>query len=381
MEQKPSAIDKVFSAESWLADSEVLRVDESGHGLNFIRFKDGSVAVRDDHDNPINTPLNGYDVIQDLKYAGLVDDVPVWAYKACNYATRNTPEQGYFNVYGEQIYELQNLKKEDGQRFLQTVDSSFYMSQFKPDVGTVQPCRGCPQRPDGTPITGVNFLLLQQLMAANPDWCPVFATKDDLRVLSSEIGREVIPYPGVECVSIADRTLSSGKIVSSEVYNLSDTTLPDIAPAFFKELNSLLKPERWSSRDNNMLRSWVVVKSGEVLDGVVEILGRSLDNASNENLRKMLNSAISSTIGSLSGQRMFISTDGGFGLEYPVIYCAGKELDRQNRISAGDCSLYGDERCRDVVKEYRDFQQKEKSERHSLAHVQVKGEGQGKGLR
>ena len=166
MEQKPSAIDKVFSAESWLADSEVLRVDESGHGLNFIRFKDGSVAVRDDHDNPINTPLNGYDVVQELKYAGLVDDVPVWAYKACNHATRNTSEQGYFNVYGEEIYELQNLKKEDGQRFLQTVDSSFYMSQFKPDVGPVQPCRGCPQRPDGTPITGVNFLLLQQLMAA-----------------------------------------------------------------------------------------------------------------------------------------------------------------------------------------------------------------------
>ena len=90
----------MMDPEKYLKDPDVWKVEHPCKGIWFIRYDDGSVTVKDDYENTIQTPLNRFDVVQELKFLGTYKGFHHFVYKACEYGSRNHPEYGIFDSRG-----------------------------------------------------------------------------------------------------------------------------------------------------------------------------------------------------------------------------------------------------------------------------------------
>lgn len=90
----------MMDPDKYLKDPDVWKVEHPCKGIWFIRYDDGSVTVKDDHERTIQTPLHRFDVVQELRYIGTYRGAKHFAYKACEWATRNHPEYGIFDSRG-----------------------------------------------------------------------------------------------------------------------------------------------------------------------------------------------------------------------------------------------------------------------------------------
>ena len=103
----------------------------------FVQYEDGSASFMDENGKPIRTPMHGYDVIRNFRYLGDYHNVPHFAFKGTNYATRMHSETCVFDadgheklfrdprLYGqESVFEVQKAfdrLKGEGWDFLQDV--------------------------------------------------------------------------------------------------------------------------------------------------------------------------------------------------------------------------------------------------------------------
>lgn len=102
-----------------------------------VQYEDGSMSFHDADGKSIKTPMSGYDVIRNFTYLGDYHDVPHFAFKGTNFATRMHSETCIFDINGheklfrdprlyaqESVFEIQKTfdrLKEQGWDFLQDI--------------------------------------------------------------------------------------------------------------------------------------------------------------------------------------------------------------------------------------------------------------------
>ncbi len=119
-----------------LPDVEKVEVHAGGPRY-YVQYKDGSASFLDEDGKSIKTPMRNYDVIRNFRYLGDYHNVPHFAFKGTNLATRLHSETCIFDAYGteklfrdprlygqESVFEVQRAfdrLKEQGWDFLQDV--------------------------------------------------------------------------------------------------------------------------------------------------------------------------------------------------------------------------------------------------------------------
>lgn len=118
-------------------DPEVVKV-ECLPQLHFaVQYEDGSMSFLNSDLKPVKTPMHGYDVIRNFCYLGDLNDVPHFAFKGTNWATRMHSETHIFDINGneklfrdprlwglESVFEIQkefDKGKAEGREFLQEI--------------------------------------------------------------------------------------------------------------------------------------------------------------------------------------------------------------------------------------------------------------------
>ena len=118
-------------------DPEVERVDPLPQLHFAVYYKDGSMSFLNSDLKSIRTPMRDYDVIRNFCYLGDVDDVPHFAFKGTNWATRVQSETHIFDITGREklfrdprlwgldsVFEIQKAfekGKAEGREFLQEI--------------------------------------------------------------------------------------------------------------------------------------------------------------------------------------------------------------------------------------------------------------------
>lgn len=83
-------------------DPDVFRIDELRKDRYVVRYNDGSALMVNAHGETIRSPLQNYDVVQQVRDIGELQGMPFFAFKACNWATRNQTEIGLFDYAGHE---------------------------------------------------------------------------------------------------------------------------------------------------------------------------------------------------------------------------------------------------------------------------------------
>ena len=102
-----------------------------------VQYEDGSMSFLNSDLKPIKTPMHDYDVICNFCYLGDLNDVPHFAFKGTNWATRMQSETCIFDINGHQkifrdprlwglesVFEIQKAfdkGKAEGRDFLQEI--------------------------------------------------------------------------------------------------------------------------------------------------------------------------------------------------------------------------------------------------------------------
>jgi len=83
-------------------DPDVVKV-ECLPQLHFaVQYQDGSMSFLNSDLKPVKTPMRDYDVIRNFCYLGDLNDVPHFAFKGTNWATRMQSETCIFDINGHQ---------------------------------------------------------------------------------------------------------------------------------------------------------------------------------------------------------------------------------------------------------------------------------------
>lgn len=89
-----SELDKIRHAP------EVHKVEELCADRYAVRYHDGSATLVNGQGETIPSPLQKLDFIQNVRRIGTLQGMPHFAYKGCDWATRNQPEIGMFDYAG-----------------------------------------------------------------------------------------------------------------------------------------------------------------------------------------------------------------------------------------------------------------------------------------
>jgi hypothetical protein len=102
-----------------------------------VQYEDGAMSFLNSDLKPLKTPMRDYEVIRDFSYLGDLNDVPHFAFKGTNWATRMQSETHIFDIDGkeklfrdprlwglESVFEIQKAfdkGKAEGREFLQEI--------------------------------------------------------------------------------------------------------------------------------------------------------------------------------------------------------------------------------------------------------------------
>ena len=106
-----------------------------------VHYEDGSMSFLDADGKSVKTPMRNYDVIRNFRYLGDYHDVPHFAFKGTNFATKMHSETCIVDINGhekmfrdphlygqESVFEVQKAfdrLKSEGWDFLQDVGERF----------------------------------------------------------------------------------------------------------------------------------------------------------------------------------------------------------------------------------------------------------------
>lgn len=83
-------------------DPDVYRIEELAKGRHVVRYQDGSALLVNEQGEMIKSPLQNYDIVQQVRCIGTLQGMPHFAFKACNWATRDRFETGMFDYAGHE---------------------------------------------------------------------------------------------------------------------------------------------------------------------------------------------------------------------------------------------------------------------------------------
>lgn len=81
---------------------DVYRIEELAKDRHVVRYQDGSALLVNGRGEIVKSPLQNYDVIHQVRDIGELQGMPYFAFKACNWATRNQTETGIFDYAGHE---------------------------------------------------------------------------------------------------------------------------------------------------------------------------------------------------------------------------------------------------------------------------------------
>ncbi len=89
--------------ENLKKDSLVESVQPACPGFYSVKYDDGSMSVVNSTGHVLDSPMHGYDVIQEFRYLGNLQGMPHFAFKGQDYATRSQePKVGMFDLNGHE---------------------------------------------------------------------------------------------------------------------------------------------------------------------------------------------------------------------------------------------------------------------------------------
>ena len=89
--------------ENLKKDSLVESVQPACPGFYSVKYDDGSMSVVNSTGHILDSPMHGYDVIQEFRYLGNLQGMPHFAFKGQDYATRSQePKVGMFDLNGHE---------------------------------------------------------------------------------------------------------------------------------------------------------------------------------------------------------------------------------------------------------------------------------------
>ncbi len=104
-------------------DPSVERVEELCKDRYAVRYKDGSALLVDSQGKTVPSPLDRYEIVMTVRRIGELQGMPHFAFKACDWATRNRPETGMFDYAGhERLFQDPRLS---GLETLEEVQAEF----------------------------------------------------------------------------------------------------------------------------------------------------------------------------------------------------------------------------------------------------------------